>query len=78
MNANKTEYMCFKQKKAISTISGKPLKLEDHFTHFSSILSSTESDVNIQFVNVWNAVVRLSITRKSNLSGKMKPDFFQN
>ena len=26
MNANKTEYVCFKQKEAISTLSGKPQK----------------------------------------------------
>ena len=26
MNANRTEYMCFKQKEIIFTLSGKPLK----------------------------------------------------
>ena len=29
MNANKTEFVCFKQKGTISTLSGKPLKLAD-------------------------------------------------
>ena len=47
MNANKTEFMCFEQKGAISTLSGKPLKLEDWFTNFGINISSTESDVNI-------------------------------
>ena len=42
-----TEYIRFKQEGAISTLSGKPLKLVDKFTYFSSIISSTESDVNI-------------------------------
>ena len=32
MNANKIEFICFKQEGAISTLSGKPLKLVDKFT----------------------------------------------
>ena len=43
VNANKTEYMCFKQKETVSTLSGKSLKLGDHFTYLGSIISSTES-----------------------------------
>ena len=37
VNANKTE---FKQKEAIFMLSGKPLKLMDQFTYFSSNISS--------------------------------------
>ena len=46
VNANKTEFMCIKQKGTISTLSGKPLKLVDQFTYLSSNISSTESNVN--------------------------------
>ena len=35
-NANKTEYMYFKQKGAISTENGKPRKLFDQFTYNGS------------------------------------------
>ena len=52
MNANKPEFMRFKQKEAISTLSVKPLKLVDHFAYISSNISSTESDVNICLLKV--------------------------
>ena len=29
VNSNKSEFVCFKEKEAISTLCGKPLKLED-------------------------------------------------
>ena len=44
MNANKTEFICFKQG-ASSTSSGRSLKLVDKFTHLGSNISSTESEV---------------------------------
>ena len=49
VNENKTEYMFFKQKRTISTLRSKPLKLVDQFTYLSSNISSTESDVKIRF-----------------------------
>ena len=33
VNANKKEFMCFKRKGAISTLTGNPLKLEEQFTY---------------------------------------------
>ena len=36
----------------ISTQSGKPLKLVDNFTNLDSNISSTESDVNTNIVNL--------------------------
>ena len=77
MNANKIEYMCFKQKEAISTLSGKPLKLVDKFTYFGNNISSIESNINARLEKSWNAIDRLSIKVKSDLSGKIKQDFFQ-
>ena len=46
LNANKTEYMHFNQKRAISTLSGNPLKSVHQFTYLSSNISSTERDIN--------------------------------
>ena len=45
VNTNKIQFMCFKQKGALST-----LKLVDHFTYLSTNISSTESNVNIRLV----------------------------
>ena len=43
VNANKTEFMRFQQKGAISTLSGNPKKLLDQLTNPGSNISSTES-----------------------------------
>ena len=47
VNANKTEYMCFKWEGAISILNGWPLKSVDKFTYLGSNISSIENDVNI-------------------------------
>ena len=69
--------MCCKQKGALSTRSGKPLELIDWFTYLESNISSTESDVNLRLVKVWNAIDRVSLIQKSDLSYRIKQDFFQ-
>ena len=43
INSDKTEFMCFKQDGAISTLIGKPLNLVDHLvavSHLLKVLSS--------------------------------------
>ena len=45
--------------------------------YHSRTVSSTESDVNIRLAKVWTAISRLSIIWKSNLSNKIKWNFFQ-
>ena len=65
MNADKTEFMCFKQDGAISTLSAKPLKIIEQFTYLGNIISSTESDVNIG--KAWTAIDSLLIICKSDL-----------
>ena len=70
LNTNKTEFIDFKQKEAISTLSEKPLKLVDQFTYLGSKITSTEKDFN-----KWNAIDRLLSILKSD---KMKRDFFQS
>ena len=69
--------MSSKQKGAISTLSGKSLKLGDHFTYLGSNISSTESDVNIRRAKALTTIERLSILSKSDMSYKIKWDFFQ-
>ena len=73
VNANKTEYIRFKQKGAVSTFCGQPLK----FTYLGNNISSTESDVNIRLAKAWNAINWLSIQWKFDLSDEPKRDFFQ-
>ena len=68
MNANKTEYMCFKGEGAISTLNSRPRKLVDKFIYISSNISSTESDVNICLAKAWIALDKLLIIWKSNQS----------
>ena len=60
VNVNKTEFMCFKQERVISTFSGKPLKLVDKSTDLGSNISSN-SDVNICLAKALTAIDRLSI-----------------
>ena len=75
MNEDKMEYMCFNQG-AIATLNGSSLKLVDKFTFLSSSVSSTESHVNMHLAKVWTAINRQSIIWKSDLSDKIKQDFF--
>ena len=47
VNAHKTEYMCFNQKRDISTLGGSSLKLVDKFTYLGSCVSSTEKHQHV-------------------------------
>ena len=61
----------------ITTLNAGSLKLVDKFTYFRSSISSTEKDINMQLMKAWTAIDRLSIMWKSNLSDKIKCNFFQ-
>ena len=76
MIANKTEYLSFKREGTISTLTSRPLKLVYQSTYLGSNISSAESDVNLHLAKVWTAIDRLSIIWKSDLSDKIKRDFF--
>ena len=76
MNANKTEFLYFKQEEIISTLSGRPLKLLDKSTYLSSNISSAESYVNINLAKVWTTINRLLIIWKFDLSDRIEQDFF--
>ena len=77
VNAHKTECMCFNQTGDIFTLDGSSLKLVDKFTYLGSSVSSTEKDVDTRLTKTWTAIDRLSIIWKSDLTDKMKRNFFQ-
>ena len=77
VNAHKTEYMCYNQTGDISTQDRTPLKLVDKFTYLGSSVSSTEKDIDTRLTKAWTAINRLSIIWKSDLTDKMKRNFFQ-
>ena len=58
-------------------IYGTSLKLVDKFTYLGSSVSSTEKDIDTRLTKAWNAINRLSIIRKSDLTDKIKCSFFQ-
>ena len=68
--------MCFKRKEPLHS-KCKPLKLGDTFTYLASNISSAKSDVNIHLANAWTAIDRLAFIKKSDLSDKIKWNFFQ-
>ena len=61
VNADKTEYMCFKQSGDISTLNGGYMKLVDKFTYIGNSVSSTENDINMRLAKAWTAIDRLSV-----------------
>ena len=77
INAHKTEYMCFNQTGAISTLNGSSLKLVDKFTYLGSSVSSTETDIDTRLTKAWTAINSLSVIWKSDLTDKIKRSFFQ-
>ena len=77
VSAQKTEYMCFNQRRDIYTKNGSSLKLVDKFTYWGSSVPSTETDINMQLAKAWTAINRLSVIWKLDLTDKMKRSFFQ-
>ena len=77
VNAHKTEYMRYNQTGNIATLDGASLKLVDKFTYLGSSVSSTEKDIDTRLTKAWTDIDRLSIIWKSDLTDKMKHNFFQ-
>ena len=59
------------------TIGGTSLKLVDKFTYLGSSVSSAEKDIDALLMNALTTIDRLSIIWKSDLTDKMKRNFFQ-
>ena len=76
VSAHNTEYMCFNQTGDISTLNGSSLKLVDKFTCLRSSVSSTEKDIDAWLAEAWAAIDRLSVIWKSDLTDKIKLNFF--
>ena len=72
---HKLKSTCVLKKKEPSP-SVKRLRLEHQFTYLGSNISFTERDVNICLMKVGNAIDRLAIIWKSDLSDKVKQHFF--
>ena len=77
VNAHKTEYMCYHQTGAISTLDGTHLKLVNKFTYLGSSVASIQKDIDRRLRKVWTAINRLLIIWKLYLTDKMKRSFFQ-
>ena len=69
--------MCFHQRGDISTLNSSSLKLVDKFPYLGSSVLSTEADINTQLAKVWTAINRLLVIWKSDLTDKIKHNFFQ-
>ena len=58
------------------TIKRGYLKLVDKFNYTGSNVSSTENDINTWLAKAWSSIDRLSVIDKSDLSDKIKRNFF--
>ena len=61
----------------MSTLNDKLLNWVDQFAYLGSNITSTENDVNIITGKAWTAVDSLSTIWKSDLSDKLKLEFFK-
>ena len=77
VNSDKTQFMCFNQGGAISSLNGKPLKEVHQFVYLGGNISSTEGDVIIRIGKAWTAIDSLSPIWRSDLSDGIKRKFFQ-
>ena len=77
LHVNADKFVCFNQKRDISTLNGRSLKHVEKFNYLRSSISATENDINMRIVKAWTAINRLLVIWKSDLSVKIKPSFFQ-
>ena len=61
----------------ISPLNGGSLKFGHKFTYLDCCVSFTESKINMRQEKAWTVIDRLSIIWKSDLSNKIKRNFFQ-
>ena len=69
-------FVYFNKKRDISALNGGSLKRIDKFTYLGNTVSSTENYINMRLANAWTAIERISIIWKSDLSDKIKHNFF--
>ena len=77
INAKKTEFISFNQTGEIKSLNGNSLKSVKDFSYLGSNIQSTEKDINIRKAKAWKALDGLSVIWKSNLTDRLKRDFFK-
>ena len=79
VNAKKTEFMAFNQAHtgSIKSKTNQDIKTVQEFTYLGSNIASTKRDIEIRFAKAWSALNKLYKIWKSNLSPKLKRNFFR-
>ena len=72
LNWHNTEFMCFSQDGAISSLNCKSLKLIDQLIYFDSNISIIESNVTMGIGKMWTGIERLMAIWKSYISDWLK------
>ena len=76
LNVSWVATIIINQRGDISTLSGGALNLVGKFTYLGSSISSTENDINSWLAKAWATINMLSFIWKSDLSDKIKHNFF--
>lgn len=77
INATKTEFMSYNQEGQIKSLDGNEIKEVDNFVYLGSNVQSTEKDIQIRKAKAWVALNKLDRIWKSNMSSKLKRNFFK-
>ena len=78
VNEKKTEYMCFNQTGSkLTSTSNKELNEINDFLYLGSWINTTERDLSTRIGKAWNASMKLDKIWKSDLSRKLKIQFFK-
>ena len=78
VNADKTVYISMNQKNnSCITLKGKIIKQVNYFKYLGSYVASTDHDVNVRIGQAWAALNNMTSIWKSNLSVKLKKNFFR-
>ena len=80
MNKKKTEYMSFNQagsRRPLKSKSRVGLKQVEDFLYLGSWVNTTERDLSVRIAQAWSASNKLETIWKSELSRKLKIQFFR-
>ena len=79
VNADKTEYISLNQanNSCIKSLKGKFIKQVNDFKYLGSYVASTDHYVNVRIGQAWAALNNMTSIWKSNLSVKLKKNFFR-
>ena len=79
VNADKTEYISLNQKNnsCLKSLKDKIIKQVNDFKYLGSYVASTDHDVTVRIGQAWAALNNMTSIWKSNLSVKLKKNFFR-